>query len=143
MPRLLSSQMHIAVADPRPKDYRDLTLLAGEHGWHIHFLTTGGAAIQLARRGFSALWMVNINLPDMSGFDLLEMLRDEAVKPRVFAVADQYRAEDERHACCRGADVFVCKDAGQSIDCRPILEALIVEKCAGPPGISESSIARS
>lgn len=128
MHRSLEPQTHIAVADPRPRDYRDLTQLAGEHGWHVHFMTTGGAAIQLARRGYPALWMINTRLPDMCGFELVELLRVEAREPRVFAVADQYRAEDERHACQRGADMFLCKDAARLIDCRPILEPLIVKK---------------
>jgi DNA-binding response OmpR family regulator len=127
MPRRLGPESHIVVTDPRPKDYRDLTALAGEQGWHVHFLTSGRAAIQFAPRGHPALWVINVRLPDMLGFDLLEMLRAQAVAARVFVVADHYDAEDERQACRRGADLYLCKDATQSIDCTPILKSLVTE----------------
>jgi len=128
MSRPLESQSHIVVIDPRPHDYRDMTLLAGGYGWHIHFLTSGAAAIQFAPRGHPAVWMINVRLPDMSGLDLVEMLREQEVAGRIFAVADQYDDAEEVSACCRGADLYVCKDATRSIDCKPILEALIPRK---------------
>ncbi|HEY1599435.1 MAG TPA: response regulator [Pirellulales bacterium] len=128
MLRRLGSESHIVVIDPCPKDYRDLTALAGEHGWSVHFLTSGRAAIQFAPRGHPALWMINVHLPDMLGFDFLEMLRELAVAARLFAIADHYDAEDERQACFRGADLYLCKDATRSIDCKPILKSLVTEK---------------
>jgi DNA-binding response OmpR family regulator len=128
MPRPLDHKSHIVVIDTRPNDYRNMTLLVGSHGWNLHFLTTGAAAIQFAPRGHPALWMINVRLPDMSGFDLVEMLREQEVAGRVFAVADEYHAADERQACRCGADLYLCKDATRSIDCKPILTSLISEE---------------
>ncbi|MBI2824746.1 MAG: response regulator [Planctomycetia bacterium] len=132
MNRVLRSQSHVVVTDPRPLDYRNLAGLAGEHAWHVHFLTSGGAAIQFARRGSANLWMINVSLPDISGFDVVEMLRDLAVTAPVFLVADRYRAEDERQACLRGASLYLCKDTAASIDCPSLLEPLLAEKKAHP-----------
>jgi DNA-binding NarL/FixJ family response regulator len=127
MPRPLDVQSHIVVIDAHPNDYRDMTLLAGTYNWNLHFLTTGAAALHFAPRGHPALWMINVRLPDMSGFDLVEMLRDEGVPGRVFAVADEYRAADESQACRYGADLYLCKDVVRLIDCAPILKTLAVE----------------
>ena len=80
-------------------------------------------------RNHPVLWVINVRLPDMLGFDLLEMLRELAVAARLFAIADHYDAEDERQACRCGADLFLCKDATRSIDCEPILKSLLTEKC--------------
>lgn len=121
----LRSQSHIVVADSRPKDYRNLAPLAGEHGWHLHFLTSARAAIQFGRPGYAGLWMVNVRLPDMSGFELLDALRDRIGEKPVFMVADRYDADDERRACLQRAALYVVKDAAGSIDCRPLLEVLI------------------
>lgn len=125
MSRSLRSQSHIVVADARPKDYRNLALLAGENGWHLHFLTSARAAIQFGRPSHANLWMVNVSLPDMAGFELLEALRDRVAENPVFVVADRYDAEDERRACRIGAALYVVKDASGSIDCKPLLEVLI------------------
>jgi DNA-binding response OmpR family regulator len=125
MSRSLRSQSHIVVADARPKDYRNLALLAGEHGWHLHFLTSARAAIQFGRPSYASLWMVNVSLPDMSGFELLEALRDRVAENPVFVVADRYDADDERRACRNGAALYAVKDAAGSIDCKPLLEVLI------------------
>ena len=91
----LATQSHIVVADPRPHDYQQLAALAGRYGWHVHLLTSASATLRLARSTAAALWMVNTELPDMSGFDLLQMLREQLASARVFIVADCYDPEHE------------------------------------------------
>ena len=135
MVRSLRSQSHIVVADARPNDYRDLSLLAGEYGWHVHFLTNGRAAIQFARPSCADLWMVNVRLPEMSGFDLLEILRERAAGTPVFVVGDHYNPEDERRACRHGAALYLCKDATRSIDCKSLLELLMTDPRVDPRSV--------
>jgi CheY-like chemotaxis protein len=130
MPRLLRFQSHVVVADPRPRDYRNLTLLAGDFGWHVHLLTTGAAALQFARRNVVDLWLINCRLGDMSGFDLVEMLRDLSIRAPVFLVGDRYDADEERQACAGGVDLYLCKDAEQALDCQVMLAAAANR---GPP----------
>ena len=79
----LTSQSHIVVVDPRPHNYHELAALASHNGWHIHLLTNASATMRLARSTHVALWMINVRLPDMSGFDLLEMIRDQLADARV------------------------------------------------------------
>ncbi len=141
MARLLHSQSHLVVADPRPIDYRHLAEMAGDCEWHVHLLTSGAAAIQFARRSGADLWMVNVHLSDMSGFDLLEMLRDTGVEAPILIVADHCQAEDERHACRCGASLYLCKDADRKIDCQSLLEMLIAKD--GPDSKVYSAGARA
>lgn len=125
------SELHIVVTDGWPKGYRNLTQLAGENGWHVHFLTTGTAALRFARPHCADLWMINLSLPDMSGFELLEILRNRDVGVPVFVIADQPNPEDESRACRGGASLYLCKDATKSIDCRPLLERFANIRRAG------------
>ena len=94
MTHFLRAHSQIIVADSRPRDYRNLVQLTGDNRWHLHFFTTGYAAI---RFGSAAdLWIVNTQLPDMSGFDLFELLGERAARAPTFIVSDQYSADEER-----------------------------------------------
>ena len=126
MQGLHRSQLHIVVVDPCPQDYRDLALAAGTHGWHVHLLTSARAAIRFSRLTQADLWMISIGLPEISGFDLLEMLRPKLAGSRVLLVADHYNPEQEAHACRCGAALYLCKGSGRSIDCSAILDLMIV-----------------
>ena len=138
MPRPLLANAQIIVVDPSPQDYDGLPQLANKHTWQLHFLTSGRTAIRFANRAVD-LWMINVSLPDMSGLELVEMLRDRARGTRVFVIADQYTPDDERRACRCGADLYLCKDASKSISCEPLLEQLAAGKCANlpPPQLTE------
>lgn len=116
------------VIDARPHDYRDLPLLAAERGLHVHFLTTGSAALQFMPRSLVDLWMVNTQLPDMPGLDIVQLLRERQVAGNICSVADQYHPGEEQAACCHGADLYVCKDAGRSFEFRGILTAIAPHK---------------
>jgi DNA-binding response OmpR family regulator len=132
MARFLRSDAHIVVADARPKDYRDLALLAGDNRWHLHFFTTGHAAIRHGRPSSSDLWIVNARLPDMNGFDLLEIISAQVAKSSIFVMSDRYELEDERRACQCGAALYLCKDATHAIDFKEIVQ-LAAEKRAAHP----------
>jgi DNA-binding response OmpR family regulator len=109
MAGLLQFQSHIVVADSRPADYRNLPRLAGEHGWHVHFLTSATAAIRFVRSTGVDLWMIGVRLHDMSGFELFETLREQLLGTPVFIVAERYDSEEERRACSCGAALYLCK----------------------------------
>ena len=69
--------------------------------------------------------MIQVSLPDMSGFDLYEMLREQLADATTFMISDQYIAEDERRACSCGAALYLCKDADKSLDCQSLLKPLL------------------
>ena len=111
------AQSHVVVVDPRPSDYHGLAALAEEHGWHIHLLTTASAAMRFTSGTLSELWMINIRLPEMSGIDLLEMLRERHDHTLMLIVSDRYDIDDEQSACRAGAASYLCKDRSGALDC--------------------------
>jgi DNA-binding response OmpR family regulator len=139
MSRTLPAQSHVVVADPRPRDYRHLARLAGECGWHVHLLTTAGAALAFARHLAADLWMINTRLPDLDGFELAELLRDLSVDSPLFLVGNRYDPDEERLACVHGAGLYVCKDADHAIDCQVVLSMLANR---GPPQTESLRAAR-
>ena len=101
--------MKVAVVDPRPADYSALLEATLESGVRLEFLPSGQDALRLARTGGADLWVINADLPDMSGIDLCAMLRSHSSRQVVFVVTDTYRAEVERAARGGGASLFACK----------------------------------
>lgn len=115
----------IVIVDSVCERYADFIAAAeaGEVG--LHFCVDGQSAVRLARRFRADVWLVAGDLPDMSGFDLLDILMPyvsqgsvdpllggahisldhvgEGMRSGVFLVADQYRLEDEQRALASAA----------------------------------------
>ena len=70
----------IVIVDPACDRYGDFVQAAraGEVG--LHFCCDGRSAVRMARRFRADVWLVSSDLPDMSGFDLLEMLSPHVVQ---------------------------------------------------------------
>jgi PleD family two-component response regulator len=114
----------IVIVDPACDRYADFVAAAraGEVG--LHFCSDGRSAVRMARRFRADVWLVSMELADMSGFDLLEMLSTHVVhgdvdpmlsgarisldrlgegqRSAIFMVADEYRLEDEQRALVSG-----------------------------------------
>lgn len=125
MARLNEPNLHVVVVDSQPTGYRTLVALAETQRWHTHFLTSGSAAIKIARRLRAELWMIHVSLPDMSGFDLYEMLREQLERATTFLISDEYDPEEEQRACGIKAHLYLCKDADQTLDCKSLLGSLL------------------
>ncbi len=86
------------------------------------------AAVRFARSGGVDLWIIGIRLPDMSGFELFEMLREQLVGTPVFIVADQYDPEEERRVCGCGATLYMCKSTTGVLQGEALLELLVGQR---------------
>jgi DNA-binding response OmpR family regulator len=125
MARTLQPHSHVVVVDSQPSGYSTLVTLAEAQQWHTHFLTSGAAAIHIARRLRAELWMLHVSLPDMSGFELCEMLREQLEIATTFMIANHYSADDERRSCGIGVHLYLCKELDQSLDCGSLLKSLL------------------
>lgn len=99
----------VQIVDPRYADYDSLLHLAASAGFDLNFTRTGHAALRAGRLGSVDLWIVNTKLPDMSGFDLLGMLRSARADSTVFVVDSDYQLEHERQATLLQAAQYLCK----------------------------------
>ena len=75
----------------------------------IHFLSSGRDALRFAKRFESGLWVINTELPDMTGFDLATMLRSIRRSALVFMIGGEYRLDDEMQALTLGLAKYLCK----------------------------------
>ena len=99
----------VVVVDANPSDYVALAPLAEAGEIDLRFLLSGRSALRERRYLGAPLWMINVHLPDRSGFDLFEMFFRRKTSPLVLMVADQYCTEDELRALKLGVAKYLCK----------------------------------
>lgn len=93
----------IVVVDPMCERYADFVEAARAGTVGLHMCVDGRSAIRLSRRFRADAWLVAVDLPDMSGHDVVEMLE----RPGIFLVADDYRPADEQRALAAGVAGFL------------------------------------
>ena len=121
----------IVIVDASCDRYADFVQAAQAGEVRLHFCVDGTSAIRLSRRFRADAWLVAVDLPDMSGFDLLEMLVPnvlqaevdpllggsasslarvgEATRSGVFIVSDAYHVEDEQRALESGVAGYLVR----------------------------------
>ena len=105
----LAPSVRIIIVDSTPQDYNALLAAAGAPGVSIHFLVSGNDALRFVKRNPSGLWVINTQLPDVSGFDLAQMLRSVRPSALVFMMGDEYRLDDEMQTLTLGLAKYLCK----------------------------------
>jgi PleD family two-component response regulator len=132
IPSLREVGIHeIVIVDPSCDLYQDFVQAAQAGDVGLHFCCDGRSAVRMAKRFRADVWLVASDLPDMSGFDLLEMLSPhvlqsgvdpmrggsrisldrvgEGMRSGVFIVSDTYRLEDEQRALASGIAGFLVR----------------------------------
>ena len=99
----------IVVVDSRPVDYVTFAPWARANVVEFRFLSCGLNALRMARAVKPTLWIINVELPEMTGFDLLKMLRGTIEDHLVVMVADQYQPQNELRSAELNASFFACK----------------------------------
>lgn len=121
----------IVIVDSNCDRYADFVESARAGAVGLHFCIDGRSAVRLSRRFRADVWLVAAELPDCSGFDLLDILsshvRQGGVDPSlsgsrisldevglgmrtgVFIVADAYRLEDEQRALASGVAGYLVR----------------------------------
>lgn len=121
----------IVIVDATCDRYGDFVQAAqaGEVG--LHFCVDGRSAVRLSRRFRADAWLVASELPDMSGFDLLDMLSPHVLQGSVdpllsgsrisldrighgmrsgiFIVADNYCLEEEHRSLTSGVAGYLVR----------------------------------
>jgi len=123
----------IVIVDSDCDRYADFVAAAAAGEVGLHFCVDGRSAVRLARRFRADVWLVASDLPDMSGFDLLDMLSPhvlqgsvdpllggapisldrlgQGMRSGIFVVADAYRLEDEQRALAAGVSGYLVRPA--------------------------------
>ncbi len=104
----------VTVVDSHPHDYALFDPLVDSGKLTLHFLTQGRLALRWSQQQEADLWMINIQLVDIPGLDLFEMLATTIERVPVFIVTNSYCAEEEVRALRLGATKYLCKPAAIS-----------------------------
>jgi PleD family two-component response regulator len=121
----------IVIVDSDCERYADFVEAAQRGEIGLHFCVDGRSAVRLARRFRADCWLVSGELPDMSGFDLLEMLSPhvlhgsvdpllggatislnrigQGLRSGVFMISDAYTIEDEQRALISGVAGYLVR----------------------------------
>lgn len=121
----------IVIVDSDCDRYADFVEVAQRGGVGLHFCVDGRSAVRLARRFRADCWLVASELPDMSGFDLLEMLSPhvlhgsvdpllggatislnrigQGLRSGVFVMSDSYSIEEEQRALIAGVAGYLVR----------------------------------
>ncbi|NIL96113.1 MAG: hypothetical protein GTO62_02960 [Planctomycetales bacterium] len=86
------------VVDPHPEDYLELLEVADAENWSFQFFSSARPALRYAAASSADLWLINLELPAVSGLDLLAMLRDCQAKGAICLVGNRASAALERQA---------------------------------------------
>jgi DNA-binding response OmpR family regulator len=95
----------ICVVDAAPTDYDGLP----SEDSHLEFVRSGRAALRVDPTVDPDLWIINMDLPDMSGLDLYPMIRSRFPGVPIYLVADEHTVDNEIRARSSGATMFLCK----------------------------------
>ena len=109
MIRSIHRDTTVYVVDSNPSDYRHLVQDNDDPNTTFAFLSDARSALRVNPSNSNAVWIINLDLPDMSGVDLLSMLRTRFPTSPVYLVGDDYHPEQERAARMSGASLYFCK----------------------------------
>ncbi len=104
-----TGQRTVLIVDSRPDDYSKLTQNLQREGMQVEIFKSGRMALRRAASPAPEMWIVNMKLADISGPDLLAMLRWLYPGVPVYLVSDEYEEQDEITARCAGAEMYFCK----------------------------------
>jgi len=71
----MKTTTHMVIVDVSPYDYLAMGSDDGAGAVEQHLLPSGRDALRFARQMTDAVWLINMQLPDMSGLELYHMLR--------------------------------------------------------------------
>lgn len=111
----------ILVVEDDEKSRRLLADVLGYHGYQVSAVATGEEGLRVAHAAAPQAALLDIQLPGISGFDVLVALRARAPAPiPVLAVTASVMEQDRRKILAAGFDAYVAKP----VNIRELLDTL-------------------
>src|SRR5690606_41541407 len=115
MDRAVASAGRILVVDDQPANLRVVSTLLGREGYAVDTAENGERALELYAQCTPDLILLDMMMPGMDGFEVLEALRQRGlVVPGVFRseerrVGKEGRAGSRRHGCITKSEMTVSR----------------------------------
>jgi DNA-binding NarL/FixJ family response regulator len=97
------------IADAHRLDYEHLLADTKARQLEIRFFASGRELLHDWFAGAPDVCVVNLQLPDLGGFNIVEMLRPFPEGTTVCTLTDHYAAEEEIRALSLGVHSYLCK----------------------------------
>lgn len=99
----------VCVVDPKADDYRGWLAFSEGNGVLLQIVASAEEALRLARTTAIDLWVINTELPGLSGYELCSMLKDRQPSAAIYLMANEYTPAVERQALRHRATLFGCR----------------------------------
>jgi DNA-binding response OmpR family regulator len=130
-PGVLERRPRILAVDDEPRMVDFLRVSLDQHGLHVLEASTGEEALLAVRTDLPDLVLLDISLPDLEGFDVLQRLRALSSVP-VIMVTVRSEESDRIRGLTLGADDYVCKPFSPAELAARIMAVL--RRTTGPDG---------
>ncbi len=94
-PQLRVDPLRLLIVDDNQDEADSLAMLLGYRGYHIDVAYTAGEALAMAPRCRAEVLLLDLGLPEMSGYELATLLKDQLDHPVLIATTgfadDAYR----------------------------------------------------
>jgi two-component system, OmpR family, KDP operon response regulator KdpE len=107
----MSNQPHILVIDDEPQIVRALRTILSEKGYRITTANRGEEGLALAAASMPDIIILDIGLPDISGFEVCSRLREWTQAP-IIVLSVRDNEQDKVAILDRGADDYLTKPFG-------------------------------
>jgi len=105
----MSRKATILVIDDDDSVRKVLSAALEDEGYEVETAETGRKAVEMSRRSFYNMALIDIRLPDMEGTKLLSELKDTTPKMRKIIVTGYPSMQNAIEAVKRGANDYVVK----------------------------------
>ncbi|HLO30929.1 MAG TPA: response regulator transcription factor [Anaerolineales bacterium] len=106
------SQSQILIVEDEPVVARSLQAGLSREGFAVTWKSTGGEGVEYARQASPHLVLLDIRLPDGSGFDFCRQMRQMGLRQPVIMLTARYDEMDKVLGLEMGADDYVTKPFG-------------------------------
>ena len=104
-----SDRTKVFVVDSNKADYAALVNTSAKRNTEVVFFDNGQDALRAASTTGPAMWVVNMQLPDMQGTELRSLLRRRGNKSPLALVGNEYSVADEIAARSSGCEMYFAK----------------------------------
>ncbi len=101
--------MHILLIEDTPASAKSIELLLASEGHNVATVSTGEEGIELAEVYDYDILLLDLDLPDMTGVEVLRELRLQKVKSPVIVISGTADIESKVQALTAGADDYLTK----------------------------------
>jgi DNA-binding NtrC family response regulator len=99
----------ILIVDDDENIRKVITMILADEGYAVESVDTAKKAIEITKKKFFNLALIDVRLPDMEGIELLTKMRETTPKMRKIIITGYPTLQNAMEAVNRGADAYILK----------------------------------